>query len=180
MKDLEGYKIAASGATCSLFHIFRKDLQWLNINPEKIKFEFIPFDSMIPALEAGKVDGAILKGSYGVIAQRLGHNIPYIQWDVAAGDECCPAIISQTEFLLLSQKKSKSSVELLTRLLLASEKQGVSELNRVTSEKTGIPLKLVESLPLASFSTADDALLKLFEIHEQDERAEKNEPKNKL
>jgi ABC-type nitrate/sulfonate/bicarbonate transport system substrate-binding protein len=165
--ELEGHTIAASEPECSLFLAFKKDLEWLNVNPKKIKFEFMPFDSMIPAIEAGLVDGAIMKSSYGIVAQKLGHSIPYIQWDVAVGDQCCPAIVAQTDFLFLAQKNETKISAILSPLLIAAVKEKDVDVRLATSEKTGIPLNIINSLPMASYSAADDQLLKIFQQHDR-------------
>ena len=173
MKDLEGHTIAASEPTCNLLHAFRKDLKWLNVDPEKIAFVYMPFETMLPALEAGKIDAAVIKGSYAVLAEKLGHTIPYLQWDVAAGDECCPAIVAQTEFLLLSKKEKKALTIDLANKLVEAEKTPESEIKAVTAEETGIPAGILDAFPPGEFSFADAALLKLFEDQASQEAAEK-------
>lgn len=173
MKDLEGHTVAASEPSCNLLHAFRKDLKWLKVDPEKVKFEYMPFETMLPALEAGKVDAAVIKGSYAVLAEKLGHTIPYLQWDVAAGDECCPAIVAQTEFLLLSKKEKKALTDEFANRLVDAEKVSEAETKAVTSEATGIPVSILEALPPGEFSFADAALLKLFEDQALQEAAEK-------
>ena len=162
VRDLEGHTVAISETRCKLYHSLKKDLESLNVNVKKIKFVVIPFDAMIPAIEAGKVDAAITKSSYGIFAQKLGLSVPYVQWDVTAGDACCPAVTAKTDYLLISSKKSEKETEALSELLLETQKESDADLRRVTAEKTGIGLKILESLPIASYSLADQALLKLF------------------
>jgi ABC-type nitrate/sulfonate/bicarbonate transport system substrate-binding protein len=168
MQDLEGHTIAASEPSCNLVHAFRKDLQWLKVDPAKIKFEYMPFEVMIPALEAGKIDAAVIKGSYAVLAEKLGYTIPYLQWEVTAGDKCCPAILAQTEFLLLAKREKKTIAEGLARKLLEAEKLPEAQIKTATAEATGIPINILNALPPGSFSFADAALLKLFEEHAQE------------
>jgi ABC-type nitrate/sulfonate/bicarbonate transport system substrate-binding protein len=169
VQDLPGHTVAASEDTCKLYHALKKDLAWLHVDASKIKFEFMPFDAMIPAIEAGKIDAAITKGSYALIAQKLGHTIPYLQWDIAAGDECCPAVVAQTEYLLLARKDAKDASDKLVKLLAASQSAQSGELIAVASKATGIPEKTLESLPSPSFSLADAPLLQLFEDAAEDE-----------
>lgn len=169
VQELEGHTIAISETTCKLYHAFKRDLEILGVNVHKIKFVVIPFDAMIPAIEAGKVDGAITKSSYGIFAQKLGLTLPYVQWDVTAGDACCPAVVAKTEFLLISSKKAIKKTRALSDLLLSIQKESDANLRKVTAQKTGIPLRILESLPIAQYSLADKALLKLFISVEEDE-----------
>jgi ABC-type nitrate/sulfonate/bicarbonate transport system substrate-binding protein len=174
IQDLAEHRVAVSEPTCNLYHAFLKDLSLFGVDREKIKFEYIPFDAMIPALESGTIDAVLTKGSYSVIARKLGHTIPYLQWDIAAGDECCPAIISQTEFLLLARKNARESSALITKLLLESAKADPSVLRKIVSDSTGIPVQTLESFPLPSFSLANAPLLQLFEDHAKEEAEEKH------
>ncbi len=150
IQDLPGHTVAASSESCKLYHAFKKDLAWLDVDQSKITFVFIPFDAMIPALESGKIDAVFTKSSYALIAQKLGHSIPYIQWDIAAGDECCPAVIVQTEYLLLIRKDAGKDAERLVTLLLETQNVNQKDLIAATASATGIPVNVLESLPAPS------------------------------
>jgi len=100
--DLAGRKVGAEGEDCELVHQFKKDARRLGLDPEKIRMVYMPFEDMLPALEAKIVEAILTKGSYGLIGESLGHKILYQNWDVAAGaDECCPAILAQTVYFLV-------------------------------------------------------------------------------
>lgn len=174
IQDLDGRRVAASESTCRLYHAFLADLKQFGVDPQHVKFEFMPFDAMIPALESGTIDAAITRGSYSVLARKLGHTIPYLQWDIAAGDECCPAIIAQTEFLLVARHDARRASELITKLCLESAKADPGTVRKIVSDATGIPVDTLESFPLPSFSLADKPLLQLFEDHEKEEAEEKS------
>ncbi len=177
IQELAGHTVAISETSCKLYHALKKDLELFGVDVSKVKFVVIPFDAMIPAIEAGKVDAAITKSAYGIFAKRLGLSIPYLQWDVTAGDACCPAVTAKTEFLLISSKKSLDQTKNLSDLLLSTQKESDSQLRQATALKTGIPLPILESLPLAQYSLADSALLKLFVSVAEDEAKEAQQKK---
>lgn len=179
VKDLPGHTVAVSSESCNLYHAFKKDLSWLKVDSSKVKFAYVTFDAMLPALEAGKIDAALTKGSYALIAQKLGHAIPYLQWDIAAGDECCPAVVAQTEYLLLIRKDAGNNAEKLLQLLLETQNVNQKDLINAAASATGIPVNILESLPAPSFSRADAPLLQLFEDHEREENEEKAKSKKR-
>ncbi|MEI8244310.1 MAG: hypothetical protein WCI51_00685 [Lentisphaerota bacterium] len=173
--DLPGRKVAVASKSCKLLHAFKADAARFGVNAEKINYEYMSFDTMIPALEAGKIDGAIIKGSYAVIAQKLGHSILYQKWDMEAGDTCCPAVITQVEYVLLAQKQDKDAAGRLLMRLAEAEKLTPAELRIAVSKSLNIPEKTLTSLPLAVFQPADADILKLFDIHLHDEAVNEHE-----
>lgn len=178
VQDLPSHKVAKSSDECKLFHALKKDMRDLNVKTNSVDFISVPFDSMLPALESGAVDAVITKSSYGIYAKKLGFTIPYAQWDITAGDACCPAVVAQTEFLLVTRKKSRKETEYLSTFLLEIQKESDKDLRAAAAEKTGIPLKIVESLPIAAYSLADDKLLKLFISAEEDDEKDAKEGKD--
>lgn len=173
VQDLPGHTVAISSGECRLYHTLKKDLAWLHVDAEKIKFVQIPFPEMLPAVEAGVVDAAITKASYGLTARKLGHTVPYVQYDiVSAGDSCCPVATLETEFLLLSRAAVRTDTERLARLLLEAQQEKDGDLRAATHAKLRIPLELLETAPAAKFAYADDVLLKLFLKADEEEKAE--------
>jgi ABC-type nitrate/sulfonate/bicarbonate transport system substrate-binding protein len=173
VQDLPGHTVAISADECRLFHTLKKDLAWLKVDTKKIKFVQVPFPEMLPAVEAGVVDAAITKASYGLTARKLGHTVPYVQYDiVSAGDSCCPVATLETEFLLLSRSAARADVERLAHLLLEAQLEKDADLRAATHAKLGIPLELLETAPAARFAYADNVLLKLFLKADEEERAE--------
>jgi ABC-type nitrate/sulfonate/bicarbonate transport system substrate-binding protein len=173
VQDLPGHTVAISEPGCKLYHALKKDLAWLKVDEARIRFEQLPFDAMLPALEAGQLDAAMTKASYSVLARKLGHDIPYVQLDIAAGDACCPAVVAQTEFLLLARRPARADARRLGQLLLEAQKEGDAALRAATQEQTAIPLAVLEASPSAVYSFADRLLLELFLKVEADEGAEK-------
>lgn len=173
LQDLPGHTVAISTPECRLYHTLRKDLAQGHVDAARIRFEPIPFDEMLPALEAGVVDAAITRSSYSLAARKLGHDIPYIQFDLVAGDACCLAAVAETELLLLSRTAARADAERLAGLLLDAQKEGDAELRGAAHAQTGLPLDLLETYPAAKFAYADNLLLKLFLKAEEDEKAER-------
>lgn len=165
MQNLEGYQIAASDENCRIFQAFKKDLGMIGKDVTKINIQFMPYETMISALESGFVDAALTKSSFGLLSGKLGFTIPYIQWDIAAGDKCCPAVVAQTEYLLLVNKKFRKCSTVLINEMMANEKVPPESLAVTTSFETGISSNQLLTLPPASFSSADMSLLQLFEGH---------------
>jgi ABC-type nitrate/sulfonate/bicarbonate transport system substrate-binding protein len=162
LQELDGLKIAVSSPNCVMLKAFVNDAARLGADISGLKYEVIPFSAMLPALESGAVDGAIIKGVYSVIALQQGHSILYQNWDVTPGDECCPAIVDQSILVLLADKERRAEAEQLRGLLLKAQEQGQTALRQAIADKTTIPFATLEAQPAAEFVTADDALLKLF------------------
>ncbi|MDR2825765.1 MAG: hypothetical protein LBV76_03090 [Deltaproteobacteria bacterium] len=162
LQELGGLKIAVSAPNCVLLKAFVKDAERLGADISGLKYEVIPFSAMLPALESGAVDGALIKGVYSVIALQQGHAILYQNWDVTPGDECCPAIVDQSILVLLADKERRAEAEQLSALLFKAQEQGQAALRQAIAAKTTIPSTTLEAQPVAEFVTADDALLKLF------------------
>ena len=165
MSDLAGRTIAAQEPDCSLLHQFRKDARRHGVDATKIKFQYMPFDEMIPALEAKTVDGVLLKGSYAVLAENMGHKVLYQNWDVVAGDECCPASLAQTDYFLVVRDQDKTGLVKLITELVASNALPPLELRQSVQKQIGYPLEALEQFPLSSFVTITGDLVK--EIGEQ-------------
>lgn len=175
LSELQGLRIGASSKSCTLLHAFKRDIVRFGVKPDSLKYKYLPFDTMIPALEAGIIDGAVIKGSYAAIALKSGHSILYQKWDVEAGDACCPAIIAQLEYLLLVRSSAGPTGGRLVQTLQRLEKQDPSRLRAAVSDATHIPANVLSELPLATFEPADRELLKLFGKHAHEEGDEKHD-----
>lgn len=167
LSDLPGRKIAVSSPLCELLGAFREDAERLGVNVDSIVFEYLPFDAMIPALEAGTVDGAIFKGSYSAVAQGLGHQVLYQNWDVAAGDECCPEILAQLEYLLVIREESEAAHTFSERLL-ATGPYDADRLRAASAKRTKVPLSVLENLPVSEIGPVDEELLEILGAHDHD------------
>jgi len=162
LNELGGLTIAASAPNCILLDEFIADAQRLGADISGIKYKYIAFDAMIPALEAGAVDAAIIKGSYAVVALQEGHSILYQNWDMVPGDECCPAVIDQAALVLLAQRDKLDAVQPFIDALLSAQELSPDELRRAVANNTVIPFEILQGQPVPEFSLAGDELVEIF------------------
>jgi len=158
--DLAGRTIAAQEPDCKLLHQFRKDAKRLGVNVDRIHVVFMSFDEMVPALEAGKVDAVLVKGSYAVLAEHLGHKVLYQNWDIKAGDECCPAALAQSDFFLVVRAQAVEALKPVVQSLLAASALPPAELRQAVGKRLGYSQEDLERLPTANFVTVSDELRK--------------------
>lgn len=169
LSELEGLTVAVSAPECLLLQAFEEDALRLGVDTSALRYETIPFDAMLPALEAGTVDAAVLKGSYAALAQHEGHTVLYQNWELQPGDECCPAVIEQTQYVLLAHKDSHEATVLLPQRLLEAQQADEGLLRRLTAEATGISLAALEGLPNATFSLAEPHLIETLVGHSHED-----------
>jgi ABC-type nitrate/sulfonate/bicarbonate transport system substrate-binding protein len=165
LNELRGKKIAILSEKNKLFFEFKADLERYEIDHNEINFIVLAPDAIIPALETGYIDGAVVKGSQAVIAQKAGHKILYQKWEMEPGNECCPAIIDQLEFLLLTRKDIKDKALQLSVILSSATEADPSKLRKAISSALNIHEKLLVDLPLATYSVADNSLLDIYGKH---------------
>lgn len=160
--DLAGKKIAALEADCILNHQFNKDAKRHGLDTRTLKFSYMPFADMLPALEAKAIDGALLKGAHAVLAELQGHKIIYQNWDIKAGaDDCCPPSIAQTEYFLLVREQSAEKLKPLITALVAAGNLPPTQLRQAISTQLGYPAAALEQYPTAGFAVVSDAQRKL-------------------
>jgi len=162
LQELNGLTVAVSSPHCVLLEEFIKDATRLKANISGIKYEYMAFDAMVPALTAKTVDAAIIRGTYAVIALQEGHSILYQNWEVQPGDECCPAIIDQAALVLLARREKLDAVKPLIDALLSSQKLSPDQLRTSVANNTVIPFKVLQGQPVPEFSLANDELVEIF------------------
>lgn len=165
LQDINGHNIGVPSDNPGLLQEFTKAVSKYPIQLNQVQYLFLPADAIIPALDAGKIEGAIVKGSKAVIAVNDGHNILFQKWDMEPGNECCPPVIDQLELVLLAQKKNQAFNSELTGILSRSAALSPSVLRKALSRTEHVPDTLFADLPLASFDAADNQLLALFSRH---------------
>ena len=158
--DLAGRTIAAQEPDCKLLHQFRKDALRAGVKPGDVQVKFMPFDEMIPALEAKTADAVLVKGSYALLAQNLGHKVLYQNWDIKAGDDCCPAALAQTDYFLLVRETALDSMKPLLRELVAIGELPSARLRQAISRQIGYPMAALEQFPLATYAPVSGDLRK--------------------
>ena len=162
LQELGALTLAASGPHCVLLEEFIADARRLGADISGVKYQYMAFDAMIPALEAGAVDAVVIKGTYSVVALQDGHSILYQNWDVEPGDDCCPAIIDQAALVLLVQRSKSDAIKPFVDALASAQKLSPDRLRRAVADKTVIPFKILQGQPVPEFSLADDELAKIF------------------
>ncbi|AHF92376.1 hypothetical protein OPIT5_21105 [Opitutaceae bacterium TAV5] len=151
LDELGDARIAAAGPHCALLHRFRTDAGRLGADLSNHRLRFMPFDAMLPALESRTVDAILVKGAYAGLAVRQGHTILYQNWDVQAGDACCPAIVSQAEYILVVRADAEKRTAALVNALAAADRLPPADLRRATARHLAWDGAALDELPLASF-----------------------------
>jgi len=162
LTELDGFIIAASEPDCVLKEAFADDALRLNADLSGVRYKYMPFDAMLPALEAGTVDAAIIKGTYAVLALDEGHSILYQNWEVEPGDECCPAIIDQAALILLARRGKLDAVKPFVNALVHAQGLPPDDLRRAVESGAGIPFDVLSGQPVPEFSVAGDELIEIF------------------
>jgi len=163
LHELGGLTVAASEPGCKLLEEFAADTERLGADISGVKYEYMAFDAMLPALEAGVADGAVIRGSYAVVALQEGHSILYQNWDVEPGDECCPAIIDQAVLVMLARRDRLEAAQSLADAMTSAQgRLSPDELRRAVADNTVIPFEVLQGQPVPEFSFADDELAEIF------------------
>jgi len=153
LNDLEGLTIAAGSRGCVLLSQFKHDAQRYGVDTEKINFVYMDFATMLPALEAEKIDGMLTRASHALPAQAHGHMILYQNWDVPPGCDapCCPVFLAQVKYFLLVKDINPQKVGLLD-IALAEASELPTEVKRDAIVKyTQYPSELLAKNPIAYY-----------------------------
>lgn len=176
LQDINGHHIGVPSDNPALLEEFTKAVSKYPLQLNQVDYRFLPADAIIPALDSGKIEGAIVKGSKAVIAISDGHNILFQKWDMEPGNECCPPVIDQLEFVLVAQKNNQALNSELVKILGRSAALSPSVLREALSRTEHVPETLFADLPLASFEVADNQLLQLFSRHSGRDHHKKSGP----
>lgn len=161
LADLAGKHLAALEADCIINHQFNKDAKRHGLDPKKLRYSYMPFADMLPALEAKAIDGALVKGAYGVLAELAGHKILYQNWEIKAGsDECCPPSIAQTELFLVVRQEAAERIKPLIAALTAANSLPPIEIRRAVGKQLNYPTEALEQYPVSTFVTVSAELRK--------------------
>ena len=180
LSELGGRRIAVSSESCVLLEALAADAERLVIDFSSFQLVVVPFEDMLPALEAGAVDAAVTRSAHSALAQHLGHTVLYQNWEVVAGDECCPPIIDQVQQVLLVRKDSPQAALLLPqRLLEIQEQKRAEQVREIIAGSTNISITVLSKLPVARFSLADQSLVELLLDHAHPEGDAHDDDKTK-
>lgn len=152
LSDLKGFTVAALEPGCKLLHQFRTDARRLGVDPDQIRFTYMPAADMLPALEARAVDAALVRGALAVLAETKGHKVLYQNWEVKPGDGCCPEALAQVEQLLVVRKGAAGRLGPLLAALSAASDRPPAELRGAVARATGFPEPLLGGFPQGSFA----------------------------
>ncbi|HSV98714.1 MAG TPA: hypothetical protein VLI39_00975 [Sedimentisphaerales bacterium] len=154
LDGLAGRVVAVAGRRCRLLHQFLADAERLGVDPAAITLSPMPFDQMIPALEARKVDAILTRGGHALLAVAQDHKVLYQNWDVTGDDECCPKTLSQVELVLATRAKGVGAgrIRALVSALEAGSAAPSDTLRAAVAERTRIPMAVLEPFPVASFA----------------------------
>lgn len=169
LSDLNNHVIGVTSNNCKLLKAFKEDASRLGVDISTLEYKIIPFDTMLPALEAREIDAAVTKGAYAVIAQNEGHQVLYQNWEVVPGDECCPPTVDQTEFIILARKDIGEAANILTQLLLNAQSKDADTIRNAIVKNTKLSQNVLSNFPTAEFSEADNTLIDDFADHDHDE-----------
>ncbi|HWQ27271.1 MAG TPA: hypothetical protein VN367_10905 [Chlorobaculum sp.] len=178
LNEINGRSIAAPVDNTRLLNEFINDVKKYSIDLGKVDFVLLSQDAIIPALESGKIDGAVIKGSRAVIAQQAGHNILYQKWDMQPGNECCPPVIDQLEYVLLGRKDAAASNAELTAVLVKSSHFAGTVLRTAVSKAVHMSENILLELPLSSFEPTDNDLMAVLLAHSGSAHRVKNASSN--
>jgi ABC-type nitrate/sulfonate/bicarbonate transport system substrate-binding protein len=157
LDDLAGRKVAAHSPCCRFLHQFQTDARRLQVDAAGIRFVYMPFDDMLPALEAGIVDAAVTKGVHALLGGAAGHSVLYQNWEVAETDTCCPQTLAQVEYVLVARGDAdKDGLKALVAALAAASDRKPPVLRTAVAARTRIPAAALEGFPVASFAPLTD------------------------
>jgi ABC-type nitrate/sulfonate/bicarbonate transport system substrate-binding protein len=154
LDGLAGRTVAVAGRRCRLLHQFLADTERLGVDPGAITLAPMPFDQMVPTLEARKADAILTRGGHALLAVAQDHKVLYQNWDVTGEDECCPKTLAQVELVLVTRAKGMGArrVRALVAALEAGSAASSDNLRAAVSVRTRIPLSVLEPFPVASFA----------------------------
>ncbi|CAH2031983.1 hypothetical protein [Trichlorobacter ammonificans] len=162
LRELAGLRLAALDEHCEVKEQFERDAVKNGLTPKKLRYRYMPFSDMLPALEAKSIDAIVIKGAYAVLAERAGHTILYQKWDMAAnGDDCCPPAIAQTEYFLVLRAQSAEKVKPLLSALKTTADLPPSAIRTATVQQLAYPADALEQYPTPTFALLNDEQVKL-------------------
>lgn len=168
LHELEGKVVAVLADKPSLLVQLLDDLNRFQINTERIRFVPLSFDAMLPALESGAVDAALLKGAHTAIALQAEHLVLYQKWDMAPGNGCCPPVVDQLELVFLGQKSKRESLLQLVEGFVTASGVSADKLRAVTAKALHLNPSLLAQVPVSEFAPANDSIVSLYFQHQGD------------
>lgn len=156
INDLEGKTLAIEDEDCALVKQFRHDAARYGVNTSNITYVYLSFDDMLPALEAGTVDGAVLTTNLALIAESKGHKTLYQNWEIKEKDECCPTYLQNIQYFLIVRGVDRDGVENILRVFEVQNRVSGNDRIASVTRHSGFPETLLSRYPAATFLRADN------------------------
>lgn len=156
LDDIEGLTIAAEEEDCALFKQFRKDAEKYGVNTSNISYVFIEFEDMLPALEAGIIDGAVTGVNQALIAESKGHKTLYQNWEVKEKDDCCAIYLQNIEYFFLVKGMSRDAVNDITQVFVSQNAIPTEDRIISISKNSGFPEGPLSKYPASDFVDTDN------------------------
>ncbi|HOF88451.1 MAG TPA: hypothetical protein PLZ36_10160 [Armatimonadota bacterium] len=156
LTELAGRTIGAGEPDCALLTQFRADAKKLGVDLSAVRFTYLPDDALVPALEAGRIDGAIVSSATALHAEALGHKVLYRSVKISGHDHCCPRFSRQMELLLVVRPGHAPAVAAVRKQLVALSRAATADdAQRAILRHTGYPASLVTRAQAPTFSPLD-------------------------
>ena len=156
LDDLEGRTVAAESPFCALLKQFRADARKYDVNVSNITFVYMEPTDMLPALEAGKIDAAISKTNFALLAESQGHYTLYQNWEIKEKDDCCALYQDNLEYFFIVRTIDDEKIQGLVDVFSLLDGAGDEERKQSIVEYSGFPEKLLEKYPVSRFVTPEN------------------------
>lgn len=168
LTELAGSTIGAGEPDCVLLKQLQSDAtKKLHADVSNVHWVYLDDDNLVPALNARKIDGAVVKADVAMLAVATGASILYQHWDVQGKDECCPIWSKQADSLLVVAPGHATAVTgLMQQLEQVSKTASREELDRAVVSFLNYPVKALDgNWPRATFTPLSQAVREHFAQH---------------
>jgi len=150
---LGGRTVGVADLRCRMLNAFTTDAERLGVDRHALRIVPLPFNQMLPALEARKVDAILTQGGVAMLAVERDHSILYQNWAVTGDDPCCPDTLEQIESVLVVRTNSlgHDRLQRLIHALQAAEARPPAERRAAVINRTGLPEAMIQAFPVAAF-----------------------------
>jgi len=162
LSEINGKRLGVASLNDQLLHTFLEDTARLEVEIDAMELAVLPYDAMVSALSEGAIDVALVPGHYSFVALSAGHSILYQNWDMEAGDECCPAIVDQAALVVLARQEALADIEPFVQEMVASNELRPSQVREVIMNQVSLTTEVLQGIPVSSFEPWDNALVDVF------------------
>jgi len=94
-----------------LYHALLKDIEYAHDSTAGIRFQTIPFADIDPAIEAGRIDAAITKSSYGAYAKKTWNDYSIFPMEYHGRGRLLPRGYGPMRVPFIGQKEKANETE---------------------------------------------------------------------